>query len=60
MQSKLSEEGQKNEQDKYSIKKESDLIFTNFFDIDPNTFIILNPYNLDNALKSIENITEQQ
>ena len=60
MQSKLSEEEQKNEQDKYSIKKESDLIFINFFDIDPNTFIILNPYNLDNALKSIENITEQQ
>ena len=60
MTSKNSEESQKNVQDNYSLYKQDDLIFKNFFDLDPNTFNILNPYNLDDALKVIENITEEK
>ena len=60
MTSKNSEESQKNVQDNYSFNKQDDLIFKNFFDLDPNTFNILNPYNLDDALKVIENITEEK
>ena len=50
---------QKKEQD---ISKESipEFSFTNFFDLDPNSFEILNPYNLNDALKTIENMTEEK
>ena len=60
MLTKTSEEKQKNEQDDYSMNKQQDLIYTNFFDLDPTSFNILNPYNLDDALKAIENITEEK
>ena len=54
---------QKNEQDNYSpnnLNKQNEFKFINFFDLNPDTFNILNPYNLDNALKAIENITEEK
>ena len=57
-----SEEYQKNEQDTYSpnSNKQKEFTFVNFFDLDPNSFDILNPYNLEKALKSIDSITEEK
>ena len=57
--SNKSEIEQKNEQDNNTINsnKPQEFKFINFFDLDPNSFKILNPYNLDKALKAIEDIT---
>ena len=63
MLNKPSEIEQKNKQDNYSpnnSNKPKKFNFINFFDLDPESFTILNPYNLDKALKSIENITEEK
>ena len=66
MLNKNTELVQKNEQDEYSpnanknADKPNDFTFINFFDLDPNSFNILNPYNLEKALKSIENMTQEK
>ena len=60
MLTKNSEIEEKNEQDPYSSKKEEEFIFTNFFDLDPNSFDILNPYNLNDALRKIDIMTEEE
>ena len=57
-----SEIEQKNDQDNgiTNSNKPQEFKFINFFDLDPSTFTILNPYNLDKALKYIEDITEEK
>ena len=65
MLSNLSEAEQKNNQDIYLLNKQKiNLIpkfpMINFFDLDPNTFKILNPYDLNEALNTINDMTNEK
>ena len=65
MISQLVEAEEKNYQDLYLSNKQKTNItpkfqMLNFFDLDPNSFKILNPYNLKEALETINNITTEK
>ena len=64
MLSQLKEEEQKNNQDIYLSNKPKLSSFPkfkmiNFFDLDPEIFQILNPYNLSDSLETINSITSE-
>ena len=65
MLSKLSEAEEKNNQDIYLLNKQKNNLIPkfqmiNFFDLDPKTFEILNPYDFDEAIKTINSITSEK
>ena len=65
MMSQLSEAEQKNNQDNYLSDKQKISLtpkfqMINFFDLDPKIFKILNPYNLEEALETINNLTSEK
>ena len=65
MLSQLSEAEQKNNQDNYLSDKQKISLtpkfqMINFFDLDPKMFKILNPYNLEEALETINNLTSEK
>ena len=64
MLSKLSEAEEKNNQDIYLLNKEKINLnpkfpMINFFDLDPKSFQILNPYDLEQSLKTINSMTSE-
>ena len=64
MLSKLSEAEEKNNQDIYLLNKEKINLnpkfpMINFFDLDPKSFQILNPYDFEQSLKTINSMTSE-